>query len=181
MRDVSNSLLQTCCNCATGDILTLETWDRELFLISRVISSAVDFVCNSYQEHNYSSFTVWSPLRSELGAKFFLSGEVVLASTLVCHTRVCKSGVFVTVNSINSVYSVLLCAWVCIVCFLPRCAQLSVNNVLLLVRHFVTWVVNFCNLCRQFLSFRARFLGVILLLFGDSCREITLWNTGAEL
>ena len=33
---VSNSRLQTRCSWATGMILTLETWDREVFLISRV-------------------------------------------------------------------------------------------------------------------------------------------------
>jgi hypothetical protein len=33
---VSNSLLPTCCSRTTGDILSLVTWDRELFLISRV-------------------------------------------------------------------------------------------------------------------------------------------------
>ncbi len=104
---VSNSLLQTRCTWATGDIIPLETWGEEIFLTSRVyccFSSIVDFVCSSYQAHNnYSSFTVWSPRRSELVAKFFLSGRLFFAQ-LVCITRVRKSGVFfVTVNSVNSV------------------------------------------------------------------------------
>ena len=88
--------------------------------------SIVDFVCSSYQVHNYSSFTVWSPLRSELVAKFFLSGRLFFAQLWI-RARVRKSGVFVTVNSVtvnsvtvNSVYSLPLCAWVCIARFFFR-------------------------------------------------------------
>ena len=64
--------------------------------------------------------------------------------------------------------------------FLPRCAQLSVNDALLLPHHFVTCAV-FVTGAVNFLSCRARFLSVFLVFFGGSCREPTLWNTGAEL
>ena len=93
---------------------------------SPLILSIVDFVCSSYQAHNYSSFTVWSPLRSELVARFFLSGRLFFAQLWI-RARVRKSGVFVTVNSVtvnsvtvNSVYSLPLCAWVCIARFFFR-------------------------------------------------------------
>ena len=170
----SNSLLQTLCSWATGDILPPETWGRELFLISRatvvlsfcccffrnhklvtfssqsvlihspLISSTVDFVYSSYPAHNYSSSPFGVPCGLNRASSFSFSGvEVVLSLALVCRDRVRKSGVFVTVNSINSVYSLLLCALVWIVCFLPRCDQLNDDDVLLLVRHFVTCVVIF--------------------------------------
>ena len=117
---------------------------------SPLISSIVDFVCSSYQAHNYSSFTVWSPLRSELVARFFLSGRLFFAQLWI-RARVRKSGVFVTVNSVtvNSVYSLPLCAWVCIARFSstvrPTFGQ----------RRFVTAASfcnlrRFCNWCRQF-------------------------------
>jgi hypothetical protein len=77
---VSNYLLQTRCTWATGDIMPLETGvfsSQFVPIHSPLISSIVDFVCNSYQSHNnYSSFTVWSPRGSELVAKFFLSGRL---------------------------------------------------------------------------------------------------------
>jgi hypothetical protein len=117
---------------------------------SPLILSIVDFVCSSYQAHNYSSFTVWSPLRSELVARFFLSGRLFFAQLWI-RARVRKSGVFVTVNSVtvNSVYALPLCAWVCIACFSsavrPTFGQ----------RRFVTAASfcnlrRFCNWCRQF-------------------------------
>ena len=139
---------------------------------SPLISSIVDFVFSSYPAHNYSFFTVWSPLRSELCVKFFLSGRLFFAQHWCIVDRVRKSGVFVTVNSINSVYSLLFLrsGWVWTLCFLPRSGQ----------RRFVT-CVSFCNLCRQVLSFWARFLGVILVFFGGTCRELTLWSTFTEL
>ena len=47
-------------------------------------------------------------------------------------------------------------------------------------RRFVT-VASICNLRRHFfLYFRARYFGVILVFFGGSCSELTLWNSGAE-
>ena len=57
---------------------------------SPLILSIVDFVCSSYQAHNYSSFTVWSPLRSELVARFFLSGRLFFAQwvfVFYCHLK----------------------------------------------------------------------------------------------
>jgi hypothetical protein len=40
--------------------------------------------------------------------------------------------------------------------------------------------VNFVICAVNFLYFRARYFSVILVFFGGSCSEITLWNTGAE-
>ncbi len=40
--------------------------------------------------------------------------------------------------------------------------------------------VNFVICAVNFLYFRARHFGVILVFFGGSCSELTLWNTGAE-
>ena len=139
---------------------------------SPLLLSIVDFVCSSYQAHNYSSFTVWSPLRSELVAKFFLSGRLFFAQLWI-RARVRKSGVFVTVNSVtvNSVYSLPLCAWVCIArFFLPRCAQHSVNDALLLPHHFVTcavFVTGAVNFCLVGLGFSASFLYSLAALAGS--------------
>ncbi len=122
---VSNSLLQTCCTWATGDIIPLEAWGEELFLTSRVYRC----VCSSYQTHNnYSSFTVWSPRRSELVAKFFLSGRLFYVQlwcvlpesanpVCFCYCQFCQFCQFCQ-------HSFLLSAWVCIVCVPPRCFQL---------------------------------------------------------
>jgi len=67
-------------------------------------------------------------------------------------------------------------AWVCIVCVLPRCFQPSNNPSTTLCFCCVKFVICAVN----FLYFRARSFGVILVFFGGSRSELTLWNTGAE-
>ena len=98
---------------------------------SPLISSIVDFVCSSDQaaQELISSFTVWSPLRSELSVKFFLlwgegcsfarSGVSLPESAnrvCFCYCQFCQF----------CQYSFLLSVWVCIVCVLPRCVQPSI-------------------------------------------------------
>jgi hypothetical protein len=114
-----------------------------------LISSTVDFVCSFYQEYNYLSFTVWSPLRSELCAKFCLSrGCCSPHSTGVsltesenrvcfCYCQFCQFCQFCQ-------YSLLLSVWVCIVCVPPRCIQPTNNDTLSLLSQFIICAVNFC-------------------------------------
>ena len=73
-------------------------------------------------------------------------------------------------------HSFLRSAWVCIVCVLPRCFQPSNNPSTTLCFCCVKFVICAVN----FLYFRARSFGVILVFFGGSRSELTLWNTGAE-
>ena len=127
------SKVQTRCSGETGGLTRLEL----AFFISVCSHSfSTDFIYSGFRVQFLSSvqlliFTVWSPLRSGQNVKFFLLWmEVVLCLSLVCRDRVRKSVVFVTVNSIDSVYSLLLCTWVCIVCSLP-------------CQFFVTCTVNF--------------------------------------
>jgi len=132
-----------------------DTFSSQLFPIhSPLISSIVDFVCSSYQAHNnYSSFTVWSPRRSELVAKFFLSGRLFFAQlwcvlpesanrVCFCYCQLCQF----------CQYSFLLSARVCIVCVPPRCFHLFEQQ-----RFVMTASIHlrrqFCNLRRQFFVF----------------------------
>jgi hypothetical protein len=65
-------------------------------------------VCSFFQAHyNPSFFTIWSPLWSELCAKFFLSGRLFFAQFWFVITRVRKSGVFLLLSSrlILSIFS----------------------------------------------------------------------------
>jgi hypothetical protein len=110
----------------------------------------------------------------------FPLGEVSSANSGVFLTRVRKSGVFLLLSS-RLILSILYffpfrSAWVCIVCVLPRCFQPSNNPSTTLCFCCVKFVICAVN----FLYFRARSFGVILVFFGGSRSELTLWNTGAE-
>jgi hypothetical protein len=94
--------------------------------------------CSSFQAHNnYSSFTVWSPRRSELVAKCFLSGRLFFAQlwcvlsesanrVCFCYCQFCQFCQFCQ-------HSFLLSSWVCIVCVPPRCFQLFEQGRFILV------------------------------------------------
>ncbi len=72
---------------------------------SPLISSTMDFVCSSCQEHNCFSFNVWSPLRSELCEKFLKSqGVCSLPNSGVSLPESANRMCCVTVNSINILY-----------------------------------------------------------------------------
>ena len=110
----------------------------------------------------------------------FPLGEVSSANSGVFLTRVRKSGVFLLLSS-RLILSILYffpsrSAWVCIVCVLPRCFQPSNNPSTTLCFCCVKFVICAVN----FLYFRAPSFGVILVFFGGSRSELTLWNTGAE-
>ena len=65
--------------------------------------------------------------------------------------------------------------------FPPRCVQhplrpASAQSLTTLCYYCVEFVICAVN----FLYFRARYFGVILVFFGGSRSELTLWNTGAE-
>jgi hypothetical protein len=132
-----------------------------------------------------SSFTVWSPLRSELSVKFFLlwgegcsfahSGVLLPESAnRVCfyYCQFCQFGQFCQFCQFCQ-HSFLLSTWVCIVCVLPRCFQLFEQ------RHFILVVSILWFEPSIFCIFRTRYFGVILVFFGGSYSESTLWNTGA--
>ncbi len=117
----------------------------------------------------------FAPLRSELCAKFFLTGRLFFAQLWCVVTRVRKSGVFfVTVNSVNIVKILSFFASGSALCVsLHGASSFSNNDALFLLRRF-------CILRRQFFVFSGSAFGVIFVFFGGSCSELTLWNTGAE-
>ena len=93
---------------------------------SPLISSIVDFVCSSHQAHNnYSSFTVRSPLRSELSVKFFLLwGGGRSFARLWCVVSESANWVCLLLSILSIpfiLYFLALGSALCVV--LPRCAQ----------------------------------------------------------
>jgi hypothetical protein len=195
------------CSNATGGIIRLEARGEELFLASRVHycfchsavvfrswswymfitvrshSFSTDFIYSGFRVQFWSSCTrvyLLSPFGVPYGlnwaSSFSFSGvKVVLSLALVCCYQSPQIGcVFVTVISVHSIN---------ILSFFPSgsalCASLhgasilSINDALLLLGQFVICAVNF-------LYFRARYFGVILVFFGGSCSEPTLWDSGAE-
>jgi hypothetical protein len=101
--------------------------------------------------------------------------KVVLSLALVCRYQSPQIGcIFVTVNSVNSVNILSFFPPVSVLCVsLHGASSFSNNNALFSLCQFVICVVNFWY-------FRARYFGVILVFFGDSCSEFTLWNTDAK-
>ena len=108
--------------------------------------------------------------------------KVVLSLALVCCYQSPQIGcVFVTVNSVNSVNILSFFPPGSALCVSLHGASIfSYNDALLLLRQFVIRAVNFVICAVNFLCFRARYFGVILVFFGGSCSELTLWNSGAE-
>ena len=89
--------------------------------------------------------------------------------------------VFVTVNSVNSVNILSFFPPGSALCVSLHGASIfSYHDALLLLRQFVIRAVNFVICAVNFLYFRTRYCGVILVFFGGSCSEPTLWDSGAE-
>jgi hypothetical protein len=127
--------------------------------------------------------------------------EVVLCPALVCVTRVRKSGVFLLLLlSILSIMSTFFPSFhlglhcVCPSTVLPAFRTTTLysccvnfvycvcpSTVLAAFRTTTLYscCVNFVICTVNFLYFRARYFGVILVFFGGPCSEPTLWNTGA--
>ena len=108
--------------------------------------------------------------------------EGVLCPALVCCYQSPQIGwVFVTVNSVNSVNILSFFPPGSALCVSLHGASIfSYNDALLLLRQFVIRAVNFVICAVNFLYFRTRYCGVILVFFGGSCSEPTLWDSGAE-
>jgi hypothetical protein len=145
---------------------------------SPLISSIVDLVCSFYQTHyNPSFFTVWSPLRSELCTKVFLSGRLFLTHLWCVVTRVRKSGVFLLLSSrlILSIFFTSFLLRLYCVCSSTVCPafEQSLDDVLLLLRQI-------CNLYRQFLSFRARSSVSFLSSLAALAVSLPFEKSGAE-
>jgi hypothetical protein len=100
--------------------------------------------------------------------------EVVLCQALVCVTRVRKSGVFFFLSILSILSTFFPSFRLGLHCVCPSTMFPAFRTTTL-----YSWCVNFVICVVNFLYFRARYFGVILVFFGGSCSEPTLWNTGA--
>ncbi len=99
--------------------------------------------------------------------------EVVPVQRWCVVTRVRKSGVFLLLSILSILSTFFPSFRLGLHCVCPSTVLPAFRTTTL-----YSCCVNFVICSVNFLYFRARYFGVILVFFGGSCSEPTLWNTG---